>query len=271
MIALAGEVEVLRRVDPSAAGWRYLHFLLARVVGQVEGKAEGLELALVPLEGEAVVETPSAIYTLGRASVFRGPPHVLYLPPDTPFRLRALGLPPLVAVGGAPAVGRFPERLFRPEEMQRELRGGGAALRQVNHILGPDLPAERLILYEVYTPSGRFSGWPPHRHDGIQGSAYMEEIYLYRVEPKGAFAIHVNYDDEGLSQVFLARDLDLVLVPRGYHPVAAPPGANVYYLNYMAGELYGEGRATPPVDDPVWAWVKGHWEGYPLRLPLEET
>lgn len=80
MIALAGEVEVLRRVDPSAAGWRYLHFLLARVVGQAEGKAEGLELALVPLEGEAVVETPSAIYTLGRASVFRGPPHVLYLP-----------------------------------------------------------------------------------------------------------------------------------------------------------------------------------------------
>lgn len=119
-------------------------------------------------------------------------------------------------------MGRFPERLFRPEEMRRELRGGGAALRQVNHILGPDLPAERLILYEVYTPSGRFSGWPPHRHDGIQGSAYMEEIYLYRVEPKGAFAIHVNYDDEGLSQVFLARDLDLVLVPRGYHPVAAP-------------------------------------------------
>ncbi len=99
----------------------------------------------------------------------------------------------------------------------------------------------------------------------------MEETYLYRVHPEEAFALHVNYEEEGGPQVYLARDLDLVLVPRGYHPVAAPPGANVYYLNYLAGELYAEGRATPPVDDPVWAWVKGNWEGDPLPLPLEEA
>ncbi|RTH38625.1 5-deoxy-glucuronate isomerase [Thermus scotoductus] len=271
MIGLSGGVEVLRRADPETVGWRYLHFLLVRVAGQAEGKAGGLELALVPVEGEAVVETPSGTYTLKRASVFRSLPHVLYLPPGTPFRLRTEGLPSLVAVGGAPAEGRYPERVFQPAEMRRELRGGGAALRQVNHILGPHLPAERLILYEVYTPSGRFSGWPPHRHDGLLGSAYMEETYLYRVEPKGAFALHVNYHEGGAAEVYLAKDLDLVLVPKGYHPVAAPPGANVYYLNYMAGELYGAERSTPPVDDPVWAWVKDDWEGNPLALPLEEA
>lgn len=271
MIGLHGEAEVLRRADPGTVGWRYLHFLLVRVAGQAEGRAEGLELAMVPVEGEVMVEIPSGTYTLGRRSVFRSLPHVLYLPPGTPFRLRAAGVPSLVALGGAPAEGRYPERLFQPAEMRRELRGGGAALRQVNHILGPHLPAERLILYEVYTPSGRFSGWPPHRHDGLQGSAYMEETYLYRVEPRGAFAIHVNYHEGGAAEVYLAKDLDLVLVPRGYHPVAAPPGANVYYLNYMAGELYGAERSTPPVDDPVWAWVKDDWEGNPLALPLEEA
>ena len=267
---LRGGGTVLRKADPETAGWRYLHFALLEVFGELEGRGGDLELALVPLEGRMSVETPRATYTLVRKSVFRQLPQVLYLPPGVPFRVRAQGQPALVAVGGAPAEGHYPERLFLPEEMRRELRGGGPALRQVNHILGPDLPAERLLLYEVYTPSGRFSGWPPHRHDGEQGSAYMEEVYLYRVEPKGAFAIHLNYQEDGVAEVYLARDMDLVLVPKGYHPVAAPPGANVYYLNYMAGELYREKRATPPQDDPVWAWVKGNWEGDPLPLPLRE-
>lgn len=267
MIRLQGQAEVLRRADPGSAGWRYLHFRLLRIQGGLEGVGEGLELALVPLEGEGEVRTPKGRYPLARASVFRGLPEVLYLPPGTPFRVQG---ELLLALGGAPAEGVYPERLFRPEEMRRELRGGGPALRQVNHILGPDLPAERLLLYEVYTPSGHFSGWPPHRHDGALGSAYLEETYLYRVEPKEAFALHLNYH-EGGAEAFLARDLDLVLVPRGYHPVAAPPGANVYYLNYMAGELLREARATPPVDDPLWAWVKGDWAGRPLKLPLEEA
>ncbi|MEZ0320975.1 MAG: 5-deoxy-glucuronate isomerase [Thermus sp.] len=271
MIRLEGELTVLRRADPGTVGWHYLHFALLEVRGEAWGVGEGLELAFVPIEGRGEVKTATAAYALARESVFQSLPKVLYLPPGTPFRLRAEGGSFLLAVGGAPAEGLFPERFFRSAEMRRELRGGEAALRQVNHILGPDLPAERLLLYEVYTPSGRWSGWPPHRHDGLLGSAYMEETYLYRVEPKEAFALHLNYDPERRERtLYLARDLDLVLVPRGYHPVAAPPGANVYYLNYMAGELYGEARATPPVDDPVWAWVKEDWAGKPLRLPLEE-
>jgi 5-deoxy-glucuronate isomerase len=30
-------------------------------------------------------------------------------------------------------------------------------------------------------------------------------------------------------------DGDVVLVPRGYHPVGAPHGYDLYYLNVMAG------------------------------------
>jgi len=66
----------------------------------------------------------------------------------------------------------------------------------------------------------------------------------------------------------VVRDGDLVLVPRGYHPVAAPPGSNLYYLNYMAGELQDEARATPPVDDSDWAWMREDWRGRPLALPI---
>ncbi len=32
-------------------------------------------------------------------------------------------------------------------------------------------------------------------------------------------------------------DRNVVLVPRGYHPVSSPYGFNLYYLNVMAGPL----------------------------------
>ncbi|MCS7057995.1 MAG: 5-deoxy-glucuronate isomerase [Meiothermus sp.] len=262
-----GRVRV--EVAPQGA-WRYLFFrVLALVPGEVEaGATEGCEVALVPLSGRVRVEAGGQVFELARRDVFGELPSVLYLPPGIAYRIEALSEAEL-ALGGAPAEGRYPLRLFRPEEMRVEMRGGGNALRQVSHILGPHLPAERLILYEVYTPSGHWSGWPPHRHDGRMGSLYIEETYYYKIRPAHGFAIHRNYSPEdGLDELLLAQDGDLILAPRGYHPVAAAPGSNVYYLNYMAGEAVGEARATPPVDDPDWAWMRQDWAGRPLRLPV---
>jgi 5-deoxy-glucuronate isomerase len=101
------------------------------------------------------------------------------------------------------------------------------------------------------------------------GSLYIEETYYYKLSPKTGWAIHRNYSPEdGLDELLLAKDGDLILAPRGYHPVVAPPGSNVYYLNYMAGEALHEQRATPPVDDPDWAWMRQDWAGKPLKLPI---
>jgi len=33
----------------------------------------------------------------------------------------------------------------------------------------------------------------------------------------------------------VARDGDVVLVPRGFHPVGVAPGSDAWYLNVMAG------------------------------------
>ena len=159
--------------------------------------------------------------------------------------------------------------------MRVELRGGASAARQVSHLLGPDQPAERLLLYEVYTPGGHWSGWPPHRHDGQGGSLYIEETYHYRISPQEGWAVHRNYCPEdiqggGYDELLLARDGDVVLAPRGYHPVAAAPGSNVYYLNFMAGEAVGEKRRTPPIDDDDWAWMRQDWTGRAMKLPIGE-
>jgi len=257
-------------VTPTKAGWRYLSFKTIRLKAgeNLAGNTQGQEAALVPLAGTLEVKANGQTVQLSRKDVFSELPNVLYLPPGSEYVVEAISSAHL-ALGSAPAEGKYPLRLFRPPEMRVEMRGGANATRQVNHILGPDLPAERLLLYEVYTPSGFWSGWPPHRHDGRRNSLYIEETYYYRITPQTGWAVHRNYSPEdGLDELLLVRDGDLVLAPKGYHPVAAAPGSNVYYLNFMAGEALNEARATPPVDDPDWGWMRGDWAGQPLELPI---
>ena len=257
-------------VTPQSAGWQYLSFAVQTLEtnGVYAGDSGGLELAIVPLSGAGVIKVGGQTFSLSRASVWLELPQVLYLPPHTAFTITAVSSFEF-SVGGAPAEGRYPVRLLEPSEMRSELRGGANATRQVNHILGAELPAERLLLYEVYTPSGNWSGWPPHRHDGELGSLYIEETYFYKIHPNTGWAVHRNYSSQhGLDELLLARDGDLILAPHGYHPVSAPPGSNVYYLNYMAGEALGAARAAPPVDDADWAWMRGDWAGEPFAIPF---
>lgn len=254
-------------VSPALAGWRLLSFrVLALAPGEtLEAQTGGEEAALVPLSGTARLEHGTLAHLVSRRGVFEELPHVLYLPPRTPYRVSAIDGPLELAVGSAPAEGRLPARLIRPDELRVEIRGGANATRQITHLLGPELPAERLVLFEVYTPSGNWSSWPPHRHDGRMGSPYVEETYYYRLDPADGFAVQRLYTgDTGRDELVLARDGDLVLVREGYHPVAAAPGTNAYYLNVLAGES----RDMTPHDDPAYAWVREDWNGRALELPV---
>jgi 5-deoxy-glucuronate isomerase len=273
LIRPAGVAGETIAVTPQTAGWQYLSF---RVVALAAGEqytvhSGGEEVALVPLQGAGRLTVDRGEYTLSRSSVFTGPPSLLYAPPRQTIQVTAEHAFEF-AIGGAPATGKYGVRLIRPGEIKCEIRGGGAAQRQVNHILAPPLPAERLILFEVYVPGGAWSGWPPHCHDGADGSPYLEETYYYRIDPVDGFAIHRNYRLDGtFDELLLVRNGDLVLVTQGYHPVAAAPGSNVYFLNYLAGELLDEERARPPLDDFHYAWMKKDWEGNRLVLPLPGT
>ncbi len=261
---------VVVEVTPESAGWKYLGF---RVISLQAGETyreerEGREVALVPLQGSGTVEVEGECFVLKRGSVFDGASHVLYVPPSKTMTVSAT-TDFQFSTGSAPAVGKYPTRLFRPEEMKQELRGGGPARRQVNHVLAYPLPAERLILYEVYVPGGMWSGWPPHQHDGLRGSPYLEETYYYRFEPPDGFGLQRNYDDEtGLDELFTVKDGDLTLVAQGFHPVACTPGTTMYFLNYQAGELVDEARGTPPRDDPDRVWIKDNWDKNSLHLPV---
>jgi 5-deoxy-glucuronate isomerase len=140
---------------------------------------------------------------------------------------------------------------------------GGLRDPALTHLLARR--GERLFVFEVYTPSGNWSGFPPHRHDGRMGSSALEETYYFRVSPPEGFgSIRVYTGDTGLDELMLVRDRDLVLVPEGYHPTNAAPGSNLYFLNFLAGS----GTAYTVVNDPAFDWVKDDWTGRALPLPL---
>ena len=262
--------QVVIDVTPENANWDYLSY---RVVNLNAGETythstNNTEVAFVPLQGAGTITVSGQTFSIKRQDVFSDLPHVLYVPPKHEVAVSSDGAFEF-AVGGAPAEGKYPLRLFGPDEIKQEVRGGGAATRQVNHILSHPMPAERLILFEVYVPGGAWSGYPPHCHDTYGDSPYLEETYYFRFTPEDGFGFHRNYRvDEDFDESFVIGNTDLVLVTKGFHSTAAAPGSNLYFLNYLAGELLDDARGTPPYDDPRYAHLKDAWDDHTMKLPL---
>ncbi len=260
------------RVDitPESAGWSTLAFSVLALEAGASHRAHEAdrEVAIVPIAGRGTVHVGTETFSIGRESVFTEMPSVVYAPPGVDILVQAAADFEF-AIGSAPAEGRYQIRCFRPDEMKSELRGGGAAYRQVNHILAAPLPAERLILFEVYVPRGTWSGWAPHRHDGVEGSPYLEETYYFRLDPPDGFAMHRNWSPESdFDEVLVAHDGDVCLVPEGYHSSVACPSSHMYFLNYLAGELIGGDRVTPPCFHAAYTWIQDDWEAGAWTLPV---
>ncbi len=256
--------------DPGRVELEYLRFEVLRLAGGTtrEGATDGHELGMVLLGGRASVKSSRGSWERigGRANVFAGMPWTLYLPLDTRFTIAAES-DCEIALCYCRAEEPHPARLVRPEQVEVEIRGGGNATRQINHMLTPAFPAHRLMVVEVYTPSGNWSSYPPHKHDvhNPPGEVDLEEIYYYRIDQPAGYAIQKVYTpDRHIDETITVRDGELVIIPEGYHPVVAAHGYNVYYLNALAGSA----RSMAASDDPDYAWVRGAWREKDPRLPV---
>jgi len=269
-------------VTPERAGWRYLSFAVQEVAtgGMRLPGVPGQETCIVVLSGHdvSIRDEDGGGWSLpGREGVFEDRPSALWLPDGRPLEIwigRAPDAgPAVVAVARAPrtdrhgvASGPIP---ILPGDVVVETRGAGNATRQINHIVAPAFPADRLELVEVFTPSGNWSSWQPHKHDvdAMPGEAVLEEIYHYRFRRPEAWAVQRLYRaDRSRNAFFEVRDGDVVLVPDGYHPFAAAHGDDAYYLNALAGDR----RTMACSFDPDLDWVRDAWASLPSdpRVPL---
>ena len=254
-------------ITPETAGWRLLSFRVERLSGSDRGRTGGEETAIVLLAGRIRVEADGARFELGpRAGIFRELPWTLYLPRDTEYRLEGEAE---LAVMSCPAERRLEPVLQRPDEVDVEIRGAGNATRQINNMIQPGFPAERILVVEVLTPAGNWSSYPPHKHDEDRPprEVVLEEIYYYRAAAPEGFAFQRLYSPQhGVDETWTVRDGDLLLVPYGYHAFSAAPGYDFYYLNALAGDRHSMAAS----DDPALAWIRSTWPETPkdARVPL---
>ncbi len=241
-IRQSGERGLIHDVTPENAGWTYVGFALHRLAAGESATAEtdGREVCLVLISGKARLWVDGRDFgEMGeRMNPFEGPPHALYVPPGAVWRAEATTDLEL-AVCSAPGGDGFEARAIPPGTHPRSVRGKGSNTRYVTNIMPEnDGAAHALLVVEVITPGGNTSSYPPHKHDrdALPDESALEETYYHRLNPPQGFAFQRVYtDDRSLDEAVTVEDGDVVLVPRGYHPVATIHGYDNYYLNVMAG------------------------------------
>ncbi len=286
---LVGEVndgndpDLILSVTPEGAGWKYISFQARRLGdgGSWSFDTGENEFAFVNLSGRYRVDSSRGSWAGigGRPNVFAGGAHALYLPRQTSLTVTAEAAGEF-AVTWVPTTADHEPWLIRPEDVDVSVRGGDNVSRQINDLLPPGSPVHRIVLVEVYTPSGNWSSYPPHKHDvhiedesGALVEADLEEVYFYHIDRPEGFAYQRVYTDENSPMHAAGNSIDAlvrvghneaVLVPEGYHPVVSMPGYTTYYLNVLAGSA----QSLANQEDPNFAWVKEKYTGVDERLPL---
>lgn len=269
------ETSVFARVSSEQAGWQYLNLVALHLDrgGTFEITIDDYEYLAVVLGGQCRITTNRGEFDVvgRRRDVFDGMPHAVYLPRQTEFAIEALTDDCEIVSCWAPTTRDYPIRLLQPDDIRSEVVGGGSASHQINWLLRPDAPSHRLMAYEMYTPSGNWAPYPPHKHDTHRtiGSTVMEaaleEVNLYKFNRPGGFALQRIYTEDGSIDAAVSPiSNDLVIIPRGYHTLASAHGFTTYTLHFLAGSAHD----LHQTEDPDYTWVRRSWHMTDARLPV---
>lgn len=221
------------------------------------GETGDREILLVMLSGRADVQVGEKTFAGigGRANVFAGNPHSVYLPRNHSFTVTALTRIE-VALPSAPSDLDCEPYEIRPDQVNTGTWGTLNYKRNFREILvKPDgRPASKLMVGETITPSGNWSTYPPHKHEEENGpEKFHEEMYYFRVSSPEGWGLTRHYSPErGYDQTYQVKDDTLLSIPHGYHTYTSAPGYQSYYLWFLAGD----GRVQGVKLDPEVGWVQ---------------
>jgi len=270
------ETGIYHQITTKSANWKYLNFE-ARIMSKGETweyDTQDNEMVIVLLSGNFKVESNQGNWETknGRKDVFSGVAHTLYLSRNSQFRLTALSDTLDIGYGWCQVDEDFPAKFVTPEDTPVVIFGGDNATRQFNDLVPPGFGCSKIVVREVYTPSGNWSSFPAHKHDerlvdaeGTVLEPIQEETYFYKFQKPEAYAIQQVYTkDWSLDEIVRPRHNDVVLIPKGFHPVVAEHGFHCYYLNFLAGTDQCLANTT----DPDHEWIYNSWTSKDKRLPL---
>lgn len=267
---------VYHSISPKSANWNYLYFEAREMdLGDIWKHNTGEnEMAIVLLGGNYKVKSNKGDWETinGRKDVFSGVAHTLYLSRNTQFTLEAVSERLDIAYGWCESDMDFPAKFVTPENTPVVIFGGDNATRQFNDLVPPGFGCQRIVSREVYTPSGNWSSFPAHKHDerivdqeGNVLEPIQEETYFYKFQKPEAYAIQQVYTkDKSLDEIIRAKHNDVIMIPKGFHPVVAEHGFHCYYLNFLAGSDQCLANTT----DPDHEWIYDSWTSQDKRLPI---
>jgi len=213
------------------------------------------ETALIILSGKCTIKCDVYEWeSIGeRNSVFEGEAYAVYIPFKYKYEIFSEGVE--IAICKALSNHKSEPVLITPADVKCRIVGKSNWERRVCDIIDLDVNAKRLLVGETFNSPGNWSSYPPHKHDedNLHKETKMGEVYFYKVNPKQGFGMQRIYtQDKKLEEVYVVENNDVVLIPKGYHPVVAAPEYSLYYL-WM---LVGENRILIPSDDPVHEWIR---------------
>ena len=191
LIKPKSDSEVYQSIIKESVNWKYLSFEARKIDFKQEFKwnTKENEMVVVLLSGNYKFESDKESFETknGRKSVFNGVAHTLYIPRRTSFKLTATSKKLDIAYGWCLSDSDFPLKLVKPEETPMVIFGGDNATRQFNDLIPPGFGCSKIVVREVYTPSGNWSSFPAHKHDervldekGNVIEPIQEETYFYK-------------------------------------------------------------------------------------------
>lgn len=138
-----------------------------------------------------------------------------------------------------------------------QTRGTGSWEREVTTLLTPPTSVG-LLLGETLARDGRWSTYPPHRHEHSNPphESALQEAFVFRVRPASGFGVLLTYDHEVTqARSTVLSDGTVATVPGGFHTVAAAAGHDLYYLWAAHGAV---DTHFALYTDPQHAWLLSH-------------
>jgi 5-deoxy-glucuronate isomerase len=217
-------------VHPGNSSMKQVSYGRIRLDGiqkQVSFVNEDEETGLICVKGSGVVAVGDRRFNMQ-------PDDALYVPKGVAISVETARELDLVECS-APVDGNYPLQFVSAESVREDpklhfVAGTESAHREINILLGTNVEAGRLVAGITRSMPGNWTSWPPHEH-----AAMLEEIYVYVDMPAPGFGLQLVYTDEiSPAEVEVVRDGDAVLLPAGYHPNVAIPGANLNFVWIMA-------------------------------------
>ena len=233
-------------IDNPTVPLNYFNIVKLKKGEAFEYQVPGYETCIVPATGSIDVAVEGVAFdNLGGrgVDVWDGEPEGVYVPSGSKGQIVCVSDETEVFVAGAKYDKVLEPFDVRKDELDLVQYGSDDTKthRKIKHILGANQHERvgRLLVSELFTVgAGGWSGFPSHKHDTdrLPDETRHDETYNFRFKPNyGSGLQMLQREDNKPGDAYHIMDGSTLKIDKGYHPVCALPGYEMYYFTILGG------------------------------------